>query len=388
MKRMIRGKVVAERKKDGGELIENSLSSAQTTRPGKAAETEPSEIETTELNPLRDGNTFAPPSAPWVGAERAWRRGIVPPPHEEWKQYKTRAEEAFDRPISDLALTDEEVATVLTSLPPPAEREGSALPLRRYGQWLPYAAVVVLTAVTAWALFGGSRANAPNRQETRSQPMNYQTAALLPAVSERAPDPVPAAVPFEVCAVKDDVENAPQKTFKASTSARESRAVPAAGNHAAVPRTSAAAVKSDSPSPLPAPVPAVATPSEPEAESTGSPDETNHLFHPANPYLTDETESTTAEAIEPSSESLTRQAVNATMDEVAPEVAACGNGASGQIVMRLVVSGSTGRVTRAEAAYAPYVDTPVGSCAARAVKRAQFPSFAQHEMTIKYPFNF
>jgi hypothetical protein len=80
-----------------------------------------------------------------------------------------------------------------------------------------------------------------------------------------------------------------------------------------------------------------------------------------------------------------REQVKAAMDSVAPMVVKCGQG-GGRIVVSLVVAGATGRVLSAEPT-GDAAGTPLGLCAARAVKLAKFPAFKQDRLQIKYPFD-
>jgi hypothetical protein len=50
-----------------------------------------------------------------------------------------------------------------------------------------------------------------------------------------------------------------------------------------------------------------------------------------------------------------------------------------------VVIGQTGRVASA-VSVGPFAGTAVGSCAAKAVRKAKFP-ISQTTLTVKYPFN-
>ena len=71
------------------------------------------------------------------------------------------------------------------------------------------------------------------------------------------------------------------------------------------------------------------------------------------------------------------------MSAVAPAVKRCGQGKGGTITMAVTI-GKTGRVSNA-AATGAYAGTPIGSCAARAVRRARFPA-SQKTLNVKYPF--
>lgn len=389
MTRMIRGKVIVEKKAEGAPEEVGVPASPE------AVHTLPQDLEIgDEKNPLRDGDTFAPPSAPWVGAEKAWRAGIVPPPHEEWSRYEKRiGKKGFLE--EDLTLTDVEVATVLSTLPPPSTAH-AADKKPASSQLLKYAAVAALTAVTAWAVISASRAAHNNTRfpKTVTPAVAFESAAMLPQRGTPAPqieEPLISSPLREASNVDESVavEATPRSKIASSKPSAEKRAsVPAKLQDAAVtnPYSENSEPRSVLSSEAAAPEAAAAT--TPSLEET---------FNLSNPYVTTgSTEvSPNAEAAPASPDlhtglqSLTRETVRTVMDGIAPAVIKCGNGMEqGKIVLRVTVSGATGRVRDAEAAYAPYVNTPVGFCAARAVRLAKFPQFSESEITIKYPFEF
>ncbi len=81
--------------------------------------------------------------------------------------------------------------------------------------------------------------------------------------------------------------------------------------------------------------------------------------------------------------SLDRGDVQKGMNGVAGRVKRCSQGQRGTVVMKVVI-GKTGRVQSASAT-GPFAGSPVGSCAARAVRGARFPK-TQQNLTVKYPF--
>lgn len=81
--------------------------------------------------------------------------------------------------------------------------------------------------------------------------------------------------------------------------------------------------------------------------------------------------------------SLSRDDVQRGMSAVAPAVQRCGQGRGGTITVSVQIA-PTGRVTSASATGA-FAGTPIGSCAARAIRRAKFPASKQN-LTVKYPF--
>ena len=81
-----------------------------------------------------------------------------------------------------------------------------------------------------------------------------------------------------------------------------------------------------------------------------------------------------------------RDQVKTAMDAIAPQVRKCGGEPGGRVVVSLAVAGATGRVLSAEPS-GDAAGTPLGLCAARAVKLAKFPPFQQDRLQIKYPFD-
>jgi predicted Zn finger-like uncharacterized protein len=71
------------------------------------------------------------------------------------------------------------------------------------------------------------------------------------------------------------------------------------------------------------------------------------------------------------------------MNSVKDAVSACGNGAGGVAFANVSVSGKTGRVTSAEITG---ITGEVGSCIARAVRKANFGKFQSDSFQVKYPF--
>jgi len=85
------------------------------------------------------------------------------------------------------------------------------------------------------------------------------------------------------------------------------------------------------------------------------------------------------------SDTLSRSQVQAGMRAVKPAVERCGKGTPGTAMVTVSIAGATGRVTNATVG-GQFAGTPVGSCVARAVRRARFPKFKRSKLTISYPF--
>jgi len=379
------------------------------------------------LNPYRDGKTFASETAPWVGAEQAWRQSILPPPHEEWVNYPEHASAAAasqgrrDTGPKTPLLTDEEIATVLTSLPPPHEPEApkrTVLP-----QLLKYAAVAAFTAVSAWAIFAGMSTEKGAETENLSVAAVGATphsglpvAAQPPVETEQAP-----SEPSVMCGQGDPDEplesrntmvfDAPISEPTQSVAAKQRTRVPdRKKSRAPVAAEPAVAAPEETPSPVVAPsaqtsdevqetVAAAtdeleATPvlQESELASEGSfnkdnPYEPDPSFNTANPY------EGTAEASAPATEkaesqpAIPRAEIERVMSGIAPHVARCGTEENDRIVLEVWVSGATGRVTEAFVADKDHANTAVGICASKAVRLAKFPKFSGERLTVKYPFS-
>ena len=71
------------------------------------------------------------------------------------------------------------------------------------------------------------------------------------------------------------------------------------------------------------------------------------------------------------------------MNGVKDAVSACANGASGVAFANVTVAGTTGRVTNATI---EGQSGEVGSCIARAVRKAKFPRFKSANFKVKFPF--
>lgn len=78
-----------------------------------------------------------------------------------------------------------------------------------------------------------------------------------------------------------------------------------------------------------------------------------------------------------------RNDVMAAMGKVKSAVAACGKGASGVAFANITVKGSTGRITNA---VIQGQTGKVGSCIAKAVRKARFPKFKAKTFKVKFPF--
>jgi hypothetical protein len=73
------------------------------------------------------------------------------------------------------------------------------------------------------------------------------------------------------------------------------------------------------------------------------------------------------------------------MKGVSSAVKRCGQGSHGKVTLKIII-GSTGRVQSATPT-GEFAGTPIGTCAARAVRKASFPR-SQKNLTVTYPFKF
>ena len=80
-----------------------------------------------------------------------------------------------------------------------------------------------------------------------------------------------------------------------------------------------------------------------------------------------------------------REQVQAALNAIRPQVAACLEGQHATVRVRITVR-SSGRVTTAVVQDSFYARPPIGSCIARTVRRARFPAFSEDTFVVLYPF--
>ena len=371
MIKLIRGKIVPKRPTNAASAGTAVSSTGEST----VIENADSESETetkAELNPYRDGLTFAPPSAPWVGTEQAWRSGIVPPPHEDWINYKMRIEPNAAPPPDDLTLTDIEVAAILSTLPPSTGFKQPAA-VGFSSQVFKYAAVAAFTAVSALALFGTL-----NRSETHAAQVETLPPAVRPEFSATAATASAEAFPtpsVEEATVPALEEPAPSTEPPVRRPIRKQQRRAVFSPRETSEKTPEIVTESSD-------VAKVDTSSTADTTESEAPIEKAD-FNVSNPY----TEPSAAKVPAQKSAPLSRKAVREVMENIAPQVSKCALGGKGKLILKVEVSGATGRVVNAAVVNAPFANSSVGFCAARAVRFAKFPKFDQDAVTIKYPFN-
>jgi hypothetical protein len=80
-----------------------------------------------------------------------------------------------------------------------------------------------------------------------------------------------------------------------------------------------------------------------------------------------------------------REDVVAALRAIQPQVSACRAARGGVVEVDITVSGSSGRVRNA-LVVGEFSGTREGSCVARAVRSARFPTFSRDTFHVRYPF--
>ena len=75
------------------------------------------------------------------------------------------------------------------------------------------------------------------------------------------------------------------------------------------------------------------------------------------------------------------------MTEIKPMIKSCRIDASGKLVLKMIVSGASGKIISSEVVDEKFRGTSTGRCAVRAAQKARLPIFQKKKLTIKYPFN-
>ncbi len=191
--------------------------------------------------------------------------------------------------------------------------------------------------------FGGA-ALAFFSNTTTERPLSVQVMDPPPAAAEIAEEEADAPEPANAAPAADEAKAAPE---------------PPADD-------TAATATPEAPAPAAQQPPAAATPAEtpraPSTESRRSP-----------------------RREEPSIDKPSRAQVLAAMGRIQPAVKACFPGSRGTVTVDIKVEGRTGRVASAQASGQTGA---VGSCVARAVRRAKFPRFTDDSLSIRYPMAF
>ena len=86
-------------------------------------------------------------------------------------------------------------------------------------------------------------------------------------------------------------------------------------------------------------------------------------------------------------ETPSREAVRKAMQAVRPVIESCRADTSGKLILKMIVSGSSGKIVSSEVIDDTFRGTSTGRCAVEAIQRARLPMFQKDYMIIKYPFN-
>jgi len=397
MTKLIRGKIIVESKgHEESDLEEVAFAPLDLSDPDEFEEDLEDEVYgETELLPEREGSTFATALAPWVGAERAWRTGIVPPPHRRAKDYPESASGERDHTPLELELSEAEMKTVLSSLPPASPQPSSS---RLTMRLLSYASVAAVSVVITWLV---TNYNAPVTSRPSAAPPKPSEQELV--VLQSPPDGCGAGSTCDVDQAQPAEHSAEASPSAVGTPKEEAAA--ALADEAAEPEASpedttqkarhslairdrtraerrAASLETeeiDPPDALPSPQSAASD----DAVTKAEPNREEALGQevPESP------ESPAPAAKVSHGTSLSKDLVRQKMEGIAPVVRRCKNGVSGRVVVELVIDGRTGRVIDSRAIDQVEVGAIAGQCAAKAVELVKFPTFEKPTLTVKYPFD-
>ena len=418
MAKLIKGKVVIEVKEtcDDNVMADVSLTPLDLSDPEDYEDDlDEDELGETDLLPERDGSTFASAIAPWVGAERAWRRESISRPEPGAAKHADGNRERDKTPL-ELVLSESDMSTVV-SIPP---RESGAPGSRPLTRLLSYVAVAALSVMLTWYVTGLDDNAADEVDSYETLPISRRVeVADSPAVE--AADELGCSGEVGACRMFDGDESMETRSVGTRMLTRDMADEPAASSDSSSPeraedhdasgkrrrrrRSGRRAAKSSSRvsaspeetvSSTSASVAAeetpVVEPDTPREETTGDKrmgesgegivSQKEHRVGPNE--IGDE-----AARVSPTGRerSLPKALVKETMDSVAEAIRRCKADESGRLVMELVVSGTTGRVTSARAIEHEAVGTEAGQCAARVVRQLRFPEFDKSQLTIRYPFD-
>lgn len=280
------------------------------------------------------------------------------------------------------------VAVPVAPVTVPVEPQRPAAGARNMTGAIIAAAVIVMVGIVGAAYVFTSR----NEQVTATGPVasaSSPTASPTQAIPEAAPTPTPAA-PAPTTAVPTPAPAAP-------TPAAGEPTAPSTHEHSGSTerdrerRAERRERDRERPAPTSAPTP-VAAPSRPAAAPAparraqgGSIEDlmgqvTGPGNHPSGNNPSSGNNSNTASVPETPS----RSAVGTALRGIGPSVRACGTGTGGTATVEVVFN-SNGGVNTANV-HPPYSGTPVGSCIARAVRRAHIPPFSRPTFQVTYPF--
>jgi hypothetical protein len=362
----------------------------------------------------RQPATFASEDAPWVGAEDAWRRGSA----TGLEQLKRQSMQSAKDMKAPSAITEEDeefliaqAAPLLPTLPP--------VPYKGMGLGAKIgiaAAVVIVIAAAGGAVYWMNQRFTAKEQELDAlrnanredvERLEYQIRELLDKGGaenkQRANE-----LQVELDAARQQASAAAVPPVAEAKAAGDSDGARAAGEQRRKQGDGQGGEKGldDNPygaAPAAAGTPAAAQPVAPAAPASppataatgtapakGEQDDLldNALSQP-KPAAERQPKPQTTNDLPTGAGGLpdkpSRDQVKTAMNAVTPQVQKCGQGA-GRVVISMTVVGATGRIQSAEPT-GDAAGTPVGLCAARAVKLAKFSPFQQSSLLIKYPFD-
>jgi hypothetical protein len=347
------------------------------------------------VRPSDPPETFASAEAPWVGAEKKWLRGGADEPGEQAPAPGERAEapaRAFPmvEVEDDSLLVTPQVPVLPSLIPPPPTGVGLGFKLGILG------VLLVVIGGAAAVVYWMSESFSAREQE------------ILALRASDKQDVVRLERQIQDLLARGGAENEARASELQIElrAARQEAAAEADTDTNNEERRHRQRNDSDG-AEEPASATIGSTPTASPTATPGMPDRTGPIApnpYPEDPVEADLLDSAIRKPVAPASApepiqgatefplggaelpaSPSREQVKAAMDSITPQVRSCGQG-GGRIVISLSVAGATGRVTSAE----PTGDasgTPLGLCAARAVKLAKFPAFKQDRLQIKYPFD-
>lgn len=341
-------------------LLSTQLWSSEKKDATPNVETITNAVEQQRFIAERDGATTATKEAPWVGAEKKWRVGKPSPPTIPAGQMQPRLAASQDQ-IEELTLTEAEWQTVLSSLPP-------AQPVRRINWYggLSYLAYSLIFFIAVAIIFGAAvyQERIVDYVDNRALPAATQSIQYLSALSsgssaaeasnELSLGIIPSAM---VSKLTPQIGLYHQEGLLLLLRNGKDASV---GNKRMKQDQEFVLSKND-----------VSKKRKSKARRARN----------ASSLAYRETETSQLPVL-PSKEK-----IHQTMGRIVPAVRACNkHGHSKKLIVKMVVSGKTGKVISSGTLDEVYRDTQVGHCAARAMKALKFPLFQQDRLTIKYPF--
>ncbi len=314
----------------------------------------------------------------------------------------------------------EQLETVISTLPTVVQAE-SAIRRKRWLRLMSYVVVAAVSILGTWLVTGGEE-ETPTVPSVKSVPGNLTATAAaevpltiqkaIAVVPEEAPvESEPAAEPMEIIEPPPSIEepteaplatnDIPSTRGRGRFDGRESFRVKPV-QIVAPSEASEASPSEGSPSEE-SPSEGSSSEESPSEESSleesplenGEEEEAEHQAPEPLPAAEDAPSAIPVETeqLRPSLKTIVlpetpnKAVVKAIMDDLESEVLKCKGTLSGRVVVEIVVSGVTGRVTSSKAIDQVEVGGTVGRCVAHTVEVAKFPPFERDQLKIKYPYN-